>query len=198
MTENPAWSLLVLPLRSRRSNAVLFCCATLALTGCAAKKRPSIVWATAVQVKPVMQARNAGVGEASEDLGPELHLDLPPFPGHLIPVRPAPPRPRVSTPPSAASGNDSEKPETPLIAPQLTPQESAAAQQQTAQSLSIAEKNLASAHGKALDAAQSDLVSKIRGFIKDAREAVRIADWSSARNLAKKAQVLSEELAGSL
>ena len=85
-----------------------------------------------------------------------------------------------------------------MIAPQLSPQESAVAQQQTTQSLSIAEKNLASARGKTMDATQSDLVSKIRGFIKDAREAAQIADWSRARSLAKKAQVLSEELAGSL
>jgi hypothetical protein len=146
----------------------------------------------------MLQAHSASAGTASEDLGPELRLDLPPFPGHLIPARPVPPRPRVSTPPSAATGGDTEKMETPLIAPQLTPQESVAAQQQTAESLRIAEKNLASARGKTLDAAQSDLVSKIRGFIKDAREAAKNADWSSARSLAKKAQVLSEELAGSL
>jgi hypothetical protein len=85
-----------------------------------------------------------------------------------------------------------------MISPQLTPQESAVAQQQTNQSLRIAEKNLESARGKNLNAAQSDLISKIRGFIKDAREAARITDWSRARSLAKKAQVLSEELAGSL
>jgi hypothetical protein len=85
-----------------------------------------------------------------------------------------------------------------MIAPQQTPQESAVAQQQTKQSLSIAERNLESARGKNLNAAQSDLVSKIKGFIKDAREAGQIADWSRARSLAKKAQVLAEELAGSL
>ena len=161
------------------------------------KKRPAIPWATAVQVKPLVQARTAMGDFASADLGPELRLDLPPFPGHLIPVRTAPPRPRVSTPPSTANGNDSEKLEAPMIAPQLTPQESAVAQQQTNQSLSIAEKNLQSARGTNLNAAQSDLVSKIKGFIKDAREAGQIADWSRARSLAKKAQVLSEELAGS-
>jgi hypothetical protein len=198
MTENPVRSLLVLPYLSRRSNAALLCCAALALGGCAMKRRPSISWATAIQVKPVMQTHNAGTGDASEDPGPELRLDLPPFPGHLTPVRTAPPRPRTSTPLSTAAGTDAEKSEAPLIAPQLSPQESAVARQQTNQSLSVAEKNLASARGKTLDAAQSDLASKIRGFIKDAREAARIADWSSARNLAKKAEVLSEELAGSL
>ena len=34
--------------------------------------------------------------------------------------------------------------------------------------------------------------------VQDAREAAQITDWSRARSLAKKAQVLSEELASSL
>jgi len=95
-------------------------------------------------------------------------------------------------------GTEAEKLEAPMIAPELTPQESAVAQQQTNQSLGIAERNLESARGKNLNTAQADLVSKIRGFIKDAREAAQIKDWSRARSLAKKAQVLSEELTGSL
>jgi hypothetical protein len=49
-----------------------------------------------------------------------------------------------------------------------------------------------------LNATQSDLVSKINGFLKYAREAAQAGDWSHARSLAKKAQVLSEELAASL
>jgi hypothetical protein len=198
MTENPVRSLLVLSRRFRRSNALLLCCATIALGGCAMKKRPSIPWATAVQVKPVIQAHSAGTSDAVMDLGPELRVEFPPFPNHLIPLRTAPPRPRASTPPTTGSGGDADKLEAPLIAPQLTPQESAVAQQQTSQSLSLAEKNLASARGKTLNAAQLDLVSKIRGFIKDAREAAQTADWSRARSLANKAQVLSEELVGSI
>jgi hypothetical protein len=162
------------------------------------RKRPAILWATEVQVKPVTQPRTAEASSVPDDLLPELQLELPPFPDHLISVRSAPPRPRVSAPPTAATGNDAEKLEAPTIALQVTPQESAVAQQQTKQSLGIAEKNLESARGKSLNAAQSDLVSKITGFIKDAREAAQIADWSRARSLAKKAQVLSEELAGSL
>ncbi len=89
-----------------------------------------------------------------------------------------------------------EKSEAPAITPQLTPQETAMAQQQTNQSLGIAEKNLASVREKSLNAAQSDLVSKIRGFIKDARDAAQAGDWSRARSLAKKAEVLSVELIG--
>jgi hypothetical protein len=38
----------------------------------------------------------------------------------------------------------------------------------------------------------------VKGFISDAREAGRAGDWPRARDLAKKAQVLSEELANSL
>jgi hypothetical protein len=162
------------------------------------RKRPGIPWATAVQVHPLAQAQTADASSLAADPGPELQLELPPFPSRLMTVRSGPPRPRVRTAVPGATGEDADKLETPMIAPQLTTQESAVAQQQTNQSLSIAEKNLASARGKNLNAAQSDLVSKIQGFMKDAREAAQITDWSHARSLAKKAQVLSEGLAGSL
>jgi hypothetical protein len=198
MTEKPVRSLMVLSYRSLPSVIVFLCCVAFVLGGCSMRKRPNIPWATAVQVRPVAQAHTDATNSTSEDLFPELRLELPPFPNHLITVRSGPPRPRVSTPPSTAAGTDAEKLEAPTLAPQQTPQESAVAQQQTNQSLSIAEKNLESARGKNLNAAQLDLVSKIRGFMKDAREAAQIADWSRARSLAKKAQVLSEELAGSL
>jgi len=198
MTENPVWSLMVLPRDSSCSVIVLLCCAACVLGGCGMRKRPNIPWATAVQVKPVAQPHTVETSSVSEDELPELLFELPPFPGHLITVRSAPPRPRTSAPPSVAVGTDSEKLEAPTIVPQQTPQESAVAQQQTNQSLSVAEKNLDSARGKNLNATQSDLVSKIRGFMKDAREAAQITDWSRARSLAKKAQVLSEELVRSL
>jgi hypothetical protein len=42
---------------------------------------------------------------------------------------------------------------------------------------------------------QSDLVSKIVSFSDEARKAASEGDWTRARNLAKKAEVLSEELA---
>jgi len=118
----------------------------------------------------------------------------------MVPVRSAPPRPRVIAPPAtpATPVADAEKPEAPTIAPQLSQQESTAARQETNESLNIAEKNLASAQGKRLNASQSDLVSKIKGFLKDAREAAQAGDWARARNLAKKAQVLSEELVHSV
>ncbi len=129
---------------------------------------------------------------------PDLQLEFPAFPPRLMPAHSAPPRPRVPAATSAGAGADSEKAESSLITPQLSAEETAAAQQQANQSLSIAEKNMQSARGKRLNAAQIDLVSKIRGFLKDAREAAQVADWARARGLSKKAQVLSEELVASL
>ncbi len=128
---------------------------------------------------------------------PELKFEVPSFATVLVPARNGPPRPRGSAPSSTNGGADAEKTEAPTIASQLTLQETVVAQQETNQSLSIAERNLASARGKALNAAQTDLVSKIKGFLKDAREAAQANDWKRARSLAKKAQVLSEELTGS-
>jgi hypothetical protein len=80
----------------------------------------------------------------------------------------------------------------------MTPAESAAAQQEINANLSAAERNLEAVRGKNLSDAQSDMANKSKGFIADAREAVHAGDWSRARSLAKKAQVLSEELARSL
>jgi hypothetical protein len=84
------------------------------------------------------------------------------------------------------------------MAPQLTPAESAAAQQQTEQSLRAAEANLSRSKGRALSATQSDLAQKSRSFLRQARNAARERDWVRARNLAVKAQLLSEELARTL
>ena len=198
MAENPvrnlSWELHCL----QRWASVLFWCAAALLGGCSMRKRPNIPWAAAVQVKPVAQTSMTAANSLDEDPLPEIQFELPPFPGRLVIVRTGPPRPRVSTPPAATTGGDSEKMVAPLIAPQVTAQESAVAKQQTVQSLSIADKNLEFARGKNLNATQSDLVSKITGFLKDAREASQAADWIRARNLAKKAQLLSEELASSL
>jgi hypothetical protein len=161
-------------------------------------RRPNIPWATATQVRPTLQPRIAN-GDGAGDLdAPEIGLDLAPLAAMMVPIRSAPPRPKVTPAPAPAANvpaADAEKaPEAPTIAAQLSKEELAAAQQETNQSLDIAEKNLASTQNKRLNAAQSDLVSKIKGFLKDAREAAQAGDWARARNLAKKAQVLSEEL----
>lgn len=144
-------------------------------------------------MRPVLQARADDV----DLVPPEFNIDLEHLAPLVVPARTAPPRPHVApttSPTPAASAAEEGKPPALTIAPQLSTAEFAAAQQETNQSLDIAEKNLAATRDRTLNAAQSDLVRKIKGFLKDAREAARVGDWVLARNLAKKAQVLSEEL----
>ena len=180
-------------------SAPLLACLTFAslafsMSGCFARRRPAIPWATAVQVRPVVQTRAGGADDGGLE-APEFSIDLEPLAALMVPVR-TPPRPHVAPAPSPAPAAPvaEGKPPAPTIAPQLSRAEFAAAQQETNESLEIAERNLAATRGRTLNPAQSDLVSKIKGFLKDAREAMHAGDWALARNLAKKAQVLSEEL----
>jgi hypothetical protein len=41
---------------------------------------------------------------------------------------------------------------------------------------------------------QQDMTDKIRSFLAQARDAIGVADWLRAKNLAQKAHVLSTEL----
>ena len=198
MTENLVRLVMLVPRRAPWPVIILVFFVSCFLSGCSMRKQPGIHWATAINVRPITQAPIAVANGDGEDPPPELRFELPPFPGTLITVRSVPGRPRSNAPATVTPENNGEKIGTTVIAPQLTPQESAVAQQQANQSLGIAEKNLESVRGKKLNSTQSDLISKITGFIKDAREAAKIADWGRARSMAKKAQVLSEELAGSL
>lgn len=169
--------------------------AAILLGGCAARKTPAIPWSTAVLVRPVPR-QLPPVAENPRDPVPDLRIELPPPPAPLAP-RAIPARPRSVTP----SQNENARPEkldAPRIVPELSVQESASLERQTEESLSVAERNLASTRRKSLNAVQSDLASKIRSFISDAREAGRTGDWGRAYELAQKAQVLSEQLAGSL
>jgi hypothetical protein len=166
------------------------------LGGCAARKKPSIPWSTAVLVRPVLP-QQPSPRAVIEVPPPDLGRETPPPPAPLVTrTPPAPVRPRsLASPanPSAPAG----KPNTPQIVPELSTQESASLRRETDQSLTAAEHNLAATAGKSLNAAQSDLASKVRSFISDAQEAGRAGDWVRARDLAKKAEVLSEELVGS-
>jgi hypothetical protein len=196
MTEKPTQFPVVAVRFCARRSLVLLSAAVFLMSGCAARRRPAFPWTTAAIVRPTIPAKASPSAEAIADPVPELRLEIPPPPSHLAP-RSVPARPRIAAAPSTEY-EPAGKPEPPIIAPQLTPQEASAAQQQTNLSLSAAERNLEAVRGKILTAAQADLESKVRSFLDEAREAARAADWTRARNLAKKAEVLSEELVGSL
>jgi hypothetical protein len=132
---------------------------------------------------------------------PETTLDEPeifveesePIPPLALPRR-VPAKPRVA----AASTREpvaTEEPSEPILAPELSDQQVSSARAGIEQSLSVAERNVNLTQGKTLNAAQQDLVSKIRDFIDSAREAMQNSDWQRAQIQAKKAEVLSQEFA---
>jgi len=181
-----------------RATLAALCGLAVALSGCAERKAKARVfpWSSVAMVRPILPKMAGLATDETSDSFPELELDVPPPPSPLVLVSGAPLRPRV---PAAPSGqNNAVKFEPPQIVPQLTPQETEAAQQQTNLSLSIAERNIGATRGKTLNAMQLDLASKVRSFVTEAREAAHIGDWTRASNAAKKAEVLSEELARSL
>jgi hypothetical protein len=177
-----------------------FLCAVLFIGGCSTRNKPVRSWRGAGLVRPTMPGTVAPkprpLSDDSVDPVPELRLELPP-PPPLLAVHYTPSRPHVAPVPATENAN-AGKGEVPIIAPQLSAAESSAAQQQMTSSLSIAEKNLARSEGRKLNPTQTDLAAKIKGFIGDARSAGREGDWTRARSLATKAQVLSEELAASM
>jgi hypothetical protein len=170
-------------------------CATALLGGCAVRKKPSIAWGTAVLVRPVAPpAPQQTVADPLEG-APDLRVVLTPPPNLTIP-RILVPRPHVTTRSPATGENNIG--DVPLLAPQLSTEETISAQRETNQSIAVAENNLASTRSRSLNAMQADLASKARGFVSDARDAARAGDWDRARSLAKKAQILSQELLDSL
>ncbi|HKW55884.1 MAG TPA: hypothetical protein VJN42_00885 [Candidatus Acidoferrum sp.] len=194
MNPLPEQTRIGLPLGPRLS-AVALSFAALLACGCAvAHKRAAIPWGTAVLVRPNLPQPMAS-SDGPAQPGPDLDFEIAP-PLNLLVIAPASPaRPRVATP--SPNPNAPESLGLPRIVPELSARQSASFQQDTEENLRSAERNLAAVSGKSLAPAQADLLSKIRSFLADAREAARAGDWARARELSKKAQVLSDELAAS-
>jgi hypothetical protein len=195
MTETSAQPWIAALQRNARIFFGALCSVAVLLSGCAARRTPAIPWTTAVLVKPIAPQHPAAP-EALTDPVPDLRLEIPPPPAPLAEGPSVPDKPRIAAP-SPVRIEPPRKLPAPDIVPDLTSQQSASLQRQTEESLNAAERNLAVASGRSLNATQSDLASKVRSFISDAREAGRAGDWARASDLAQKAQVLSEQLAGS-
>ncbi len=181
-----------------QSGALILCASAMVLSGCAERKvkASTFPWSASAHMRPLSpEVQQTQLDDASDSI-PDLQLEVALPPSTLVLARSAPARPRV--PASAPTQSEGPIKTKVQIAPQLSAEETSAAQQQTNQSLGIAEKNIGASEGKKLNAAQQDLASKVRSFVAEAREAARTGDWLRARNAAKKAEVLSQELAGSL
>ena len=168
------------------------CLSVMLCSGCLVKKRPAAHFENLVLAHPVIPAPQV---ENALNEAPDLGIEPAPIPTRLGAPRNSPTRPRVAASP-ATEPAAAEKPREPTIVPELSTGELEAAKADAQASLDAAERNLAAMRGKALNEAQADLASKIRGFMDAAREAMRNGDWQRATNLAKKAEVLSRELAG--
>jgi hypothetical protein len=162
--------------------------------GCASQRRPKFRNANLALAHPIVPT---AVPDNSAATVPDLDSNVAPMPPSLTVVRVVPARPRVVPPPNSAPTSTAKPPE-PIMTPELSTEELSTAKGETQQNLSVTDRNLALTKGKRLSSSQNDLASQVRGFADSARDAVRDGDWSRARDLAKKAAVLSQELAGSL
>ncbi len=174
---------------SSKKVLLLACACALVCGGCVPKNRPAFSASHIAMAHPIVPpALDVSLGDA-----PEISADFAMAPRLVVP-RSAPAKPRVAATPAPVP-TAADKLRDPIIAPELSDDQLAAAKLDTQQSLIVAERNLGLARGKALNAAQQDLVSKIRGFVDSAREAMKENDWQRARAQAKKAEVLSKEFA---
>jgi hypothetical protein len=160
--------------------------------GCFTKKNPKAHMTGIVLAHPVVPSAAA---EESPGDAPDIALEAGEMSLRLATPRSGPAKPRVPpTPP--AEPPPVEKTVEPLISPDLTPEQLNAAQTETQQSLDAAESKLSQSHGKKLNATQEDVASKVRGFMDSAKEAIKTGDWVRAKNQAKKAEVLAQQLTG--
>jgi hypothetical protein len=107
------------------------------------------------------------------------------------PLRPPAPRRATAT---AEPEPEPTKPEAPQISPQLSPEEKSRAQTSTDADIRAAQQVLDTAARHTLNATQQDMSDKITSFLSQAREAISVADWLSAKSLAQKAHLLADEL----
>jgi len=176
-----------------RMGLALLCAVVVWTNGCFTRRTPAPAFGKTVSLHPPVVPAPVG-GELLAP--PEIPMEASEAP-ELATVRSVPPRPRVAQPPAGDTGKAEKEPE-PRIAPELSSAEMDAAKAETEQNLDAMKKNLTMASGRSLNASQQDLMSKVRGFAESAREAMRSGDWVRAKNLSKKAEVLSEELVDSL
>jgi type IV secretory pathway VirB10-like protein len=179
------------------------------VVGCA---RTSVKAAAPVAAAPAPSTADSkpitNIAPDTDALPPVEAVAPPPTPATAdaapLPVEPAhtkPPPPPHRQPTEASSDTQAEQPARtppPQISPQLSPGDQASLRRSTGEDASVAQKNLQQANGKVLNAAQSDLVEKIRSFLAQSDEAGKGGDWSRAQTLAQKARLLSVELVDSL
>lgn len=170
----------------------LLCACVVWASGCYTRRAPA---KPVVNFIAAVHPQLPSVTQVELELPPDLPTE-PQEPPQIGLGRMQPPKPHVA--PTPAPEASAEKHVEPTMTPEVTTEELTAAKAETQRDLDNTEKNLSLVQGKKLNPTQEDLVSKVRGFADNAREAMRSGDWVRARSLSKKAEVLSEQLAASL
>ena len=182
--------------------AVLFCAALPFAAGC---KKKNVQAAPPADTLPAAASPHGAETKAAQ---PEVKTDSKaepaPTPTLSVPPPKSAPAKAKTTPPAAAppASPETEPPlprgAPPQISPRLSPKEQADYERRTKTDIATSEKNLGRVGNRELNVAQRDMAEKIRGFLAQAREAMRANDWVRARTLAQKARLLSIELVNSL
>lgn len=106
--------------------------------------------------------------------------------------------PQTSTQTTTAELHPPASPANPAaevaIGPDVSSAEAARDRQSTNQSLDATEKDLKRLDGRTLSSDEQAMVTQIRAYISQSRKAITEGDYERASNLAKKAQLLTDEL----
>jgi hypothetical protein len=190
--------------------ATLWLAATLAASGCLFQKpKPRPVIPPAVKPQPVAQTPATPWLDPAPELAIALTPDVvatpPPLAGSIDPPLPPPPRAtparRPPAPPAPAPAKSAQADPLPAPPPQitriLTPQELSNNTRLYEESMARVERALNDLAKKNLTNPDRDTVEQIRSFETQAKQA-REQDLVTAVNLAKRADVLANDLLGRL
>jgi len=192
-------------INARMTLALLTCAISFASGGCAKKSvhaaAPVAAAPAPAEARPMNTAPDTDASPPAEAVAapPALPTSAapPPAPVTIPPPKPAAPRRPAGDQPADTESEQLAHPPAPQISPQLSPSDQATYRRKTGDDTNAAEKNLQETSGKQLNAAQQDLVGKIRSFLSQSRDASKDGDWVRAQNLAQKARLLSDELINS-
>jgi hypothetical protein len=191
--------------KARTALLLMVCAISIGAAGCEDKKVHAAAPVAAAPTPAVTERPMSVAPDTDATPPPEIVAAPPALPTTAAlptaPVNVPPPKPAPARKPAETSAESETEqpahPQAPQITPQLSPTDQAAYQRKTVEDTAEAEKNLQQTSGKQLNAAQSDLVGKIRSFLSQSRDASKEGDWVRAQNLAQKARLLSGELIGS-
>ena len=186
---------------SRLIPLVLVLCVGTSACWFRAKKKPRVFVPPAVQVRPVKLPSQPQVPDPP-GLDLKVAAAIPEFP-ILLPELPPPPAPPKRVPPTPVAPKVQPQPQPPEPPPppklgQIFTAEQLRDYNRTLdESLERVRRRLALIGAKSLNAEQTETVGRIRTFLRQAEQA-REQDLVTAVNLARRADVLAEDLAGRL